>query len=386
MSCHVMSCHVHVISRLLTSCHIRSCHVMSTSCHVMSCHLTSSHVLPTSLPYHVILLENLAPEPSKFFYYGGGVGFSKPWPCAGSRLGATLSLWRRVHCERLRVAPCAFLGPGHRFCVAGCGDRACWRCVRGRAGGCVAALCRGGWVPGVFLHTHGQRAFRVGRLRESCVLGAWPGACPQAVSAAPCRGDWVRGVSRARMILRAATCVSRGRCGTSDALMRSGRHWTVDPRGRRSESCAVAEIAGFSWPCARNRVRGRALGRCKSVAGAGNPWICGCELGADVSWNAAAGCAGRVACAALCRGTQWQAVTMGVGRVARAARAALCRGGLLLGVSRGCRCAMGMAAGRVAWVALCHGDCCWASRVGVAVPWGLLGGAVLSVAPCLGDC
>ena len=66
------------------------------------------------------------------------------------------------------------------------------------------------------------------------------------------------------------------------------------------------------------------VGRCEIVAGAGNPWICGCELAADVSWNAAAGC---------------------VGRVARVARAALC-----------------------------HGDCCWASRVGVAVPWGLVGG------------
>ena len=97
--------------------------------------------------------------------------------------------------------------------------------------------------------------------------------------------------------------------------------------------------------CDKSRVRAR-VGRCEIVAGAGNPWICGCELGAHVSWNAAAGCVGRVARAALCRGTQWQAVTMGVGRVAR-----------------------------VACVALCHGDCCWASRVGAAVPWGLLGGA-----------
>ena len=41
-----------------------------------------------------------------------------------------------------------------------------------------------------------------------------------------------------------------------------------------------------------------------------------------------------------CALEQWQAVTMGVGRVAR--------------------------------VALCHGECCWARRVGAAVPWGLL--------------
>ena len=59
-------------------------------------------------------------------------------------------------------------------------------------------------------------------------------------------------------------------------------------------------------------------------------------------------------------------------------------------VWRGCRCAMGIAArqvvwvplcrgdlrlGRVAcmaWVSLCHGDCCWAGRVGVALPCELL--------------
>ena len=123
----------------------------------------------------------------------------------------------------------------------------------------------------------------------------------------------------------------------------------------------------FVAQCEKSRARAR-VGRCESVAGAGNPWICGCELGADVSWNAAAGCVGRVACAALCRGTQWQAVTISVGRVARAARAALCRGdccwacrvgaavpwGWLLGVSRGWRCAMKIAAGRLAWVSLCR--------------------------------
>ena len=130
----------------------------------------------------------------------------------------------------------------------------------------------------------------------------------------------------------------------------------------------------FVAPCDHSRVRAR-VGRCEIVAGAGNPWFCGCELGADVSWNIAAGCVGRVVRSSLCRGTQWQAVTMGVGRVARVARAALCHGdccwarrlgaavpwGLLLGVSRGWRCAMGIAAGRVAWVSLCHGDC-WAGR------------------------
>ena len=108
--------------------------------------------------------------------------------------------------------------------------------------------------------------------------------------------------------------------------------------------------------CDKSRVRAR-VGRCETVAGAGNPWICGCELGADVSWNAAAGCVGRVARPALCRGTQWQAVTMGVGRVARVARAALC-----------------------------HGDCCWACRVGAAVPWGLLLGVSRGCRCAIGDC
>ena len=116
-------------------------------------------------------------------------------------------------------------------------------------------------------------------------------------------------------------------------------------RGRRRGSCTLAKIAGFRGPvreiaCAGARSR---VTCCEIVAGAGNPWICGCKLGAGVLRNAAAGCVGRVACAALCRGTQWQAVTMGVGRVAH-----------------------------VACVALCHGDCCWACRVGGAVSWGLL--------------
>ena len=140
MSCHVMSCHV--MSCHVMSCHVMSCHVLS--CHVMSCHVMSSHVfsrLVTSC--HImsscfrILLPNLSSEPSKFFYYGGGVAptrFSKPWPCAGIRLGATLSLWRRAHCERARVAPCTFLRPAHRFAWQAAGI--------GRVGG-VPRVCRG---------------------------------------------------------------------------------------------------------------------------------------------------------------------------------------------------------------------------------------------------
>ena len=209
-----------------------------------------------------------------------------------------------------------------------------------------------------------------------------------------------------RAFRRCCACVSRGRCGArwppevsqrwirvagvgkrAHSVRFAWQAWgVVRPvaslgivlRGRRKESCAVAKIAGFRGPvreiacaCARSRVR-----RCEIVAGAGNPWICGCGLGADVSWNAAAGCVGRVACAALCRGTQWQAVGMGLGRV------------------------MGIAGGRVPRVALCHGDGWWACRVGGAVLWELLGSAssgwrrVLQIAdqglvwvtPCVGDC
>ena len=59
--------------------------------------------------------------------------------------------------------------------------------------------------------------------------------------------------------------------------------------------------------------------------------------------------------------------------------------GLLLGRSRGCRCAMGIVA-CVACVALCHGDCCWACRVGGAVPWGLLLGVSRGCRCAMGDC
>ena len=408
MSCHVLSCHVmscHVISRPLTSSHVLSCHVMS--CHViMSCHLTSSHVLS-----RLVISCHLARESCSRIFLPSLLNstiMAAGWPRRGFRNRGPVreSGSERRSRERARVAPCTFLRPGHRFAwqAAGIGRVASvrvWRrahfcdlgiVLRGRLRGSgvlevcrgrAAALCRGDWVPGVFCTRMVNVRFAwqaAGIVRAGSVLGA----CWRAVSAAPCRGDWVPGVSRARarMILRAATCGSRGRRGTSDALMRSGAGAMNRARLLKSRD--------FVAPCDKSRVRAR-VGRCEIVAGAGNPWICGCELGADVSWNAAAGCVGRVARSALCR-TQWQAVTMGVGRVARVARAALCHGdccwacrlggavpwGLLLGVSRGWRCAMamgvsrgwrcamamgvsrgwrcamGIAAGRVAWVALCH--------------------------------
>ena len=183
LSCHVMSCHVmssHVFSRLVISCHVMSRLVMS--CHVMSSHVfsrlvTSCHIMSSCSR---ILLPNPSSEPSKFFYYGGGVAptrFSKPWPCAG--IGATLSLWRRAHCERVRGPRAHFLrgrlrGSGvlracawalvrifatwASFCVAGCGDRACCEHVAGMPRACRGAVP---WGLGRVLYTHGQRAFRV---------------------------------------------------------------------------------------------------------------------------------------------------------------------------------------------------------------------------------
>ena len=208
MSCHVTSCHV-------MSCHVMSCHVMSchvTSCHIMSCHLTSCHVLSCHVMSRLVMschhVTNLSPEPSKFFYYGGGVAttrFSKPWPCAGIRRGATLSLWRRVHCERARVAPCTFLSRS-RGRLRGSGVL---EVCRGVCRGCVAALCRGDWVPGAFF------------TRMVNVRFAWQAA--GIVRAGRC----VAGVSRRCAVgigfracfLRAwPTCVSRGRLRGSCVL------------------------------------------------------------------------------------------------------------------------------------------------------------------------
>ena len=213
--------------------------------HVMSCHVTSCHVIVSF--YSRILLPNLSPEPSKFFYSGGRVAttrFSKPWPCAGIRLGATLSLWRRVHCERARVAPCTFLSRS-RGRLRGSGVL---EVCRGHAAGVLAGVPRRCAVHGSgrVLYTHGERAFRVAGCGDRA---CWErAACWLAASAAPCRGDWVRGVSRARMMLRAVTCVSRGRRGTPDACPRSGRHWRVDPRGRCGETCIWTLVrVRFTW-------------------------------------------------------------------------------------------------------------------------------------------
>ena len=347
------------------SCHLTSCDVLSRL--VISCHLAReacSRIFPPSL----LLWRRGGPDEV----------FETVALCGNPARSDALAVAPRA----LRACACGavhIFATWASFCVAGCGDRACWRCIAGVLAG-VPRLCRGDWVPGVFCARMANVRFAwqaAGIVRAGSVLGA----CWRAVSAAPCRGDWVRGVSRARAHaltrcdLRFAWQVWDFGC----IEMRSGRHWTVDPRGRRDESCAVAKIAGFRGPvrqiaCAGARWALRNRGRRRE------------SVFADVSLErtflgtqrqAASG----VSRLALCRGTQWQAVTMGVGRVARVARAALCHGDccwacrvgaavpwrLLLGVSRGWRCAMGIAAGRLAWVSLCHGDCWAACPLGGAV-------------------
>ena len=214
MSCHVMSCHVtschvmscHVISRPLTSSHVLSCHVVSchvASCHVMSCHLTSSHVLS-----RLVISCHLARESCSRIFLPSLLNSSimaAGWPRRGFRnrgpvreSGSERRLWRRVHCERARVAPCAFLRPGHRFAwqAAGIGRVASvrvWRrahfcnlgiVLRGRLRGSgVLEVCRehAAGVPrrcavrigfrACFVHAWSTCVLR-GRLRGSCVLGA----------------------------------------------------------------------------------------------------------------------------------------------------------------------------------------------------------------------
>ena len=228
-SCHVMSCHLtssHVLSRLVISCHVMSghvlsCHVMSChvmSCHVMSCHVMSSHVFSCLsrivischvMSCHVILLENLAPGFLNSSIMAAG------WPRRGFRNRGFVresGSERRSRCGAActgsvsRACRVAGVGTGATwasFCVAGCGDRACCehagRCVSGVSRRCAVGI----GFRACFVHAWPTCVSR-GRLRELCVLasGGVPGACPRAVSAAPCRGDWVRGVSCAHDFTR----------------------------------------------------------------------------------------------------------------------------------------------------------------------------------------
>ena len=105
--------------------------------------------------------------------------FLKPWPCAGIRLGATLSLWRRVHCERARVAPCTFL-PRSRGRLRGSGVL---EVCREHAVG-VSRRCAVGIVSRACFVYAWPTCVSRGRLRGSCVLGGVPRACRGCVGGA----------------------------------------------------------------------------------------------------------------------------------------------------------------------------------------------------------
>ena len=154
-----------------------SCHVMS--CHVMSCHVTSCHVLSC---HHVMILQNLAPESCSRIFLPNLLnssiraagwqrrGFRNRGPVresgserrsrCGAACTASVRVWRRAHFCRVRVA--------------GCGDRACWRCVAGMSRACRSAV-PWGLGSGRVLYTHGESAFRVAgcgdRARWRCAAG-----------------------------------------------------------------------------------------------------------------------------------------------------------------------------------------------------------------------
>ena len=162
MSYHVLSCHVNVTSRPLTSCHVFSRLVIYVrSCHVMSCHVMSCHVIFLASLLNSSIMA--AGWPRRGFRNRGPVresGSERRSRCGAARtasifcdLGIVFA-WQgcgdRACCERVRGASCAFFATWASFRVAGCGDRACWRC----AAGMPRALCRGDWVPGVSPHAH----------------------------------------------------------------------------------------------------------------------------------------------------------------------------------------------------------------------------------------
>ena len=140
MSCHgisrlVISCHhvmsSHVLSRLVMSRHVTSCHVMSrrVTCDTYTCHVAASHVLS----YHVIMSRIFLPSLLNSSIMAAG------WPRRGFRNRGPV---RESGSER------------RSRCGAACMQRSRGR-LRGSGvfeacRGCVAALCRGDWVPGAF--------------------------------------------------------------------------------------------------------------------------------------------------------------------------------------------------------------------------------------------
>ena len=153
-----MSCHV--FSRLLTSCHIISCHFMSRHDTPESC----SRTLLPSLLHSSIMAAGWPPR-----------GFRSRGPLRES--GSE----RRSRCGAARIAS---------VCVGAVRilDAFAWQAAGiVRAGRCVAGMSRGR-RPG---NRFAWQAAGIGRV-GGCVAGM-----SRAVSAAPCRGDWVLG---ARMI------------------------------------------------------------------------------------------------------------------------------------------------------------------------------------------
>ena len=148
----------------------------------------------------------------------------------GAACTASVCVWRRAH-----------------FCcvrVAGCGDRACWRCVAGMPRACrghAAALCRGDWVRGVFCTRVVNVRFAwqaAGIVRAGSVLaGRVGGAVPWGLGS----GRVARTHDSTRCDLRFAWQVWEFGC-----IDAPGK---VDPRGRCGETCLWTLLrVRFAWP------------------------------------------------------------------------------------------------------------------------------------------
>ena len=204
MSCHLMSRHVmssHVLSCHVTSCHVMSCHVMS--CHVMSCHLTSvmSCHLTSVMSRHVtschvmschVMSRHLARESCSRIFLPSLLNSSitaAGWPRRGFRNRGPVresGSERRSRCGAACAASvCVGLvrifSTWASFCVAGCGNRACWRCA-----GSVPATCPRRCAVGIgFRAGLCARMVKV-RFAWQAAGIVWLGACPERARG-PCR-------------------------------------------------------------------------------------------------------------------------------------------------------------------------------------------------------
>ena len=303
---------------------------------------------------------------------------------------ASMPLWRHAHFCRVRVAG------------IGCIVDVLQVCCR-----CAVAPCREDWFEARWVHVWRTCDSR-GRLWRN-VLQVCRRVCRRL-----CRRNRAVGIGwsvlRAPTILRAVTCVSRGRRGNSDACPRSERHSRVDPRGRCGKNVhldvcprafCVADLGkGGHWRWIRVAALGkrarsvrfawqtwgmvrlvasldivlrgrraaadtaRFCGSVREYACAGARWalrnrgrrkesvdLCGCKLGAEVSWNAV----GRLrrTCYA-CNAVPWNIVAG-----CRNWRLVACAvpWELLVDVSHGCCCAMGIVGQRILSVAPYLGNC-----------------------------